>query len=65
MINTWLKRTFEDADTNKSQGISESELKDALKSLNIKIGGKERKNLLKVIVFIVLPYNINIIMHIN
>jgi Ca2+-binding EF-hand superfamily protein len=43
----WLKRTFEDADTNKSQGISESELKDALKSLNIKIGGKERKNLLK------------------
>jgi len=45
--NLWLRRTFEDADTNKSQGISESELKDALKNLNIKIGGKERKNLLK------------------
>ncbi|ORX56553.1 PLC-like phosphodiesterase [Piromyces finnis] len=43
----WLKRTFEDADVNKNKGISEDELKDALKNLNIKIGGKERKNMLK------------------
>lgn len=43
----WLKRTFDAADTNKSQGISEDELKDALKALNIKIRAKERKNILK------------------
>jgi len=45
--DVWLKRTFDAADVNKSQGISESELKDALKALNIKIRSKERKNLLK------------------
>eukprot|EP00833_Pecoramyces_ruminatium_P002289 jgi/Orpsp1_1/1176321/evm.model.c7180000057189.1 len=39
------------ADANKSQGISEKELKDSLKSLNIKIGGKERKKLLKNYIF--------------
>jgi len=43
----WLKRTFDAADVNKSQGISETELKNSLKSLNIKIGSKERKKLLK------------------
>ncbi|KAG4091984.1 PLC-like phosphodiesterase [Neocallimastix lanati (nom. inval.)] len=42
----WLKRTFDAADVNKSQGISETELKNALKTLNIKIGSKERKKLL-------------------
>jgi len=43
----WLKRTFKNTDANQSQGISETELKNALKSLNIKIGTKERKKLLK------------------
>jgi len=42
----WLKRTFDAADNDKSQGISEKELKNSLKSLNIKIGSKERKKLL-------------------
>jgi len=43
--DVWLKRTFDAADVNKSQSISEKELKDSLKTLNIKIKSKERKKI--------------------
>jgi len=43
--DVWLKRTFDAADVNKSQTISEKELKDSLKALNIKIKSKERKKI--------------------